>query len=363
DLKKDASKKQSEAERLLKRTYSYQGVTYTLENGIDWLYNPTGRNGLELNPEWVVNTVRFRGLPKLAQAYRATGYERFAKALIHLMRDCIEKYPVPLEARPSQNNSNIPSEFDRLMYSKLSVSSRLSNTVYSLFSIIESPSLDPESFTIIMQGIYNHMLRMEKYPYLNYHNMGVADAGVLLRISLCLPEFTKSKTWTDWALERGLDQMKGVVYPDGVETELCPSYHQGVMSSFASFMVTANDAGKEVPAEFRERLKKMAEFVVNISRPDGTIPAFNEMRQRSDNGGDIRKRIRGITRTIGDTGVLQWYGSDGRQGTKPDYTSVSFDWAGYYVMRSGWAKADNYMVVKAGPYGTAHQQEDKLSFE
>lgn len=359
-VERDKSKRQPDGERLLKRTYSYQGVTYTFENDIDWLYNPTGKNGLELNNEWVVNTVRFRAMPLLAKAYRETGDERFAKELVYLLCDFMEKFPVPLN---DNHSGEIPTEFDYLMYSKLSVSARLRHTMIALFSVIDSPNLNAKSFVSIMQGIYNHMLRMEKYPYLRYHNMGVADARVLLQVSLCLPEFSKSKVWTDWALERGLDQMKGVVYPDGVETELCPSYHQGVMGTFSSFMLMANDAGKEVPVEFRERLKKMAAFVVNVSRPDGTVPAFNEMRQRSGNSEGVRKSIRSVARAIGDADVLQWYGSNGRQGVKPDYTSVSFDWAGYYAMRSGWGKNDNYMVIKAGPYGTAHQQEDKLSFE
>src|SRR5690606_33806561 len=119
------------------------------------LYNPTGKDGLDLNPEWVVNTVRFRGLPFLAKAYRETGDERYAIELVYLMRDFIAKFPVPLNEKQAGNN--IPSEFDRLMYSKLSVSSRLQNTVYSLFSILESSNLKSEDFVIILRGVYNHL--------------------------------------------------------------------------------------------------------------------------------------------------------------------------------------------------------------
>src|SRR5690606_23830419 len=91
-----SSTKPAAAEALLNRTYTFQGVMYTFENGIDWLYNPTGRNGIALNPEWVVNTVRFRGLPVLANAYRTTKDERYAVELVYLMTDFIKKFPVPL---------------------------------------------------------------------------------------------------------------------------------------------------------------------------------------------------------------------------------------------------------------------------
>lgn len=352
--------KQPIAEQLLNRTYSYQGVEYTFKNGIEWLYNPTGKDGVELNPEWVVNTVRFRGVPFLAKAYRETGDERYAKELVYLLRDFIEKYPVPFNEKQSVD---IPSEFDRLMYSKLSVSSRLKNTVYALFSVIESPNLKNEDFMLILQGVYNHLLRMEKYPYLNYHNMGVADAYVLQQVSLAFPEFKKSEEWAEWALKRGLDQMEHVVYPDGVEKELCPRYHQGVMGEFAKFMDVAQSAGNESPIGFVDKLKGMARFLVDFSRPDGTIPAFNEMVQSHGDSKVVRQKVRNIANVTNDDGVLRWFGSNGMQGTKPNYNSVAFKWSGYYVMRSGWDKDDNYMAIKAGPYGLAHQQEDKLSFE
>ncbi len=358
---RQSKSKQPAAEQLLNRTYAFQGVTYTFKDGIDWLYNPTGKDGLDLNPEWVVNTVRFRGLPFLAKAYRETGDERYAIELVYLMRDFIAKFPVPLNEKQAGNN--IPSEFDRLMYSKLSVSSRLQNTVYSLFSVLESSNLKSEDFVIILQGVYNHLLRMEKYPYLNYHNMGVADAYVLQQVALAFPEFKRSGGWASWALKRGLDQMEHVVYPDGVEKELCPRYHQGVMSEFAKFMEVSRFAGNKTPVEFIDKLKSMARFLADFSRPNGSIPAFNEMVQNSDEGEKIRQRVRNIANVTNDNEILRWFGSNGTQGAKPGYGSVAFKWSGYYVMRSGWAKNDNYMAIKAGPYGLAHQQEDKLSFE
>jgi hypothetical protein len=351
---------QAEAETLLKRTYSFQGATHTFSNGLDWLYNPTGKNGDDVNPEWVANTVRFRIFPVLSQAYRATKDERYAAELIYLLKDFFTKFPVPTDELVP---TTVHPDVNHLVYSKLSVSSRLDVAVLSLFSIIESPALKSEDFMIILKGIYNHMLRMEKFPYLDYHNMGVVDAEVLLKVAVAFPELKKSNTWTTWALQRGLDQMENTVYPDGVEKELCPRYHDGVMVTFLNFLTVAQDAGIAAPPKFMERLSSMAEFLVKISRPDGSLPAFNEMVQVSGNGADIRKRIRAMERAVNDKSVLQWFGSGGTSGTRPAYTSTALDWAGYYVMRSGWNSTDNYMAIKAGPYGTAHQHEDKLSFE
>lgn len=350
---------QPSAELYLQRTYTFQGVTYTFPDGIDWLYNPTGINGIEYNQEWVVNTVRFRSLPVIVNAYRATKDERFAAEAIYMMLDFIKKFPVPSDnAHPG-----LPEGFDRFMYSQLSVSSRVESTIYGLFSVLESSVLSDEAFVTILQGIYNHLLRMEKFPYLNYHNMGVADAKVLHKASLSFPEFKKSVSWVTWGIERALDQMQGVVYPDGVEKELCPRYHQGVMGSFLEFMTNSNLSGNQIPQSFVNRLEGMAEFLVKISRPDGNLPAFNEMVQSSSSSSTVRSKVRSIANAINNEGALRWFESKGSAGTIPSYKSTALDWAGYYVMRSGWGEKDNHMVIKAGPYGTAHQQEDKLSFE
>ena len=52
----------------------------------------------------------------------------------------------------------------------------------------------------------------------------------------------------------------------------------------------------------------------------------------------------------------------GKEGLRPELTSVAFPYSGHYVMRSDWSPEANYLLFDAGPFGRAHQHEDKLHF-
>jgi hypothetical protein len=51
----------------------------------------------------------------------------------------------------------------------------------------------------------------------------------------------------------------------------------------------------------------------------------------------------------------------GKEGEKPEFDSYYFNWAGYYVMRSGWNHNDNCLYFDAGPVGFGHEHEDMLN--
>src|SRR5204862_7240449 len=51
-----------------------------------------------------------------------------------------------------------------------------------------------------------------------------------------------------------------------------------------------------------------------------------------------------------------------KKGKRPEKTSYFFPHAGWPVMRSSWDRDALCLIMDAGPYGTAHAHEDKLSF-
>ena len=106
----------------------------------------------------------------------------------------------------------------------------------------------------------------------------------------------------------------------------------------------------------------MGRFPIKISLPDGSLPAFGDHSQTTGSR-SYRNHAAAVARLTRDEDEILWYATEGKEGRKPAYDSVALDWAGYYVMRTGWEKDDLYMAIKAGPFGAAHQNEDKLSFE
>jgi hypothetical protein len=60
---------------------------------------------------------------------------------------------------------------------------------------------------------------------------------------------------------------------------------------------------------------------------------------------------------------LVYVAAAGQEGEPPAGLSRAFLYAGHYVMRTGWDEHALWAIVDAGPYGAAHQHEDKLSLE
>ena len=69
-------------------------MTHRFRGDIDWTYNPTVE-GPEYNKEWTSAFTRFPWLNTLIDAYRRTGNERYAQEIIYVMKDFIQKLPVP----------------------------------------------------------------------------------------------------------------------------------------------------------------------------------------------------------------------------------------------------------------------------
>jgi hypothetical protein len=46
----------------------------------------------------------------------------------------------------------------------------------------------------------------------------------------------------------------------------------------------------------------------------------------------------------------------------PEPVSYAFPYAGHYALRSGWQRDARFLFLDAGPFGSGHQHEDKLTF-
>jgi hypothetical protein len=55
--------------------------------------------------------------------------------------------------------------------------------------------------------------------------------------------------------------------------------------------------------------------------------------------------------------------SGGKEGLKPAYNSIAFNWAGHVVFRSGWDPKDTWMFFEPGPRGNGHSDLAQLSVQ
>ena len=122
-----------------------------------------------------------------------------------------------------------------------------------------------------------------------------------------------------------------------------------------AFVTQMLDWAKNCPLSVRKDEK--SPMMACLVRPDGTFPQVNDGSFYWD-----YTQLARAGEAFGREDLI-YIGTDGNQGTRPADTSVGFNDAGLYVMRSSWTKDARYLLFNAGPYGGPHGHEDKLSIE
>ena len=346
-----------EAEKILRHeiTYGFHGApefTATFGERIDWGANPTeGEHGTHLWNECLNRHFHFAPLVK---AYRATGNERYAQGLVRDWMDWIAHNPRPIDS----SGNDVARPYGCYAWQTLTTGIRLENTwLNALYRCLGSPAFTDEVVSMIYLSIQDQALHLMQWPTLNNwlteESMGLFTAGMMF------PEFRAAASWRRTAIERLYGQLSEEVYPDGVEYELAAGYGNWVVRNFINLLEHArrNDLMSELPDDLEARLEKMFDYMLNTTMPDGTLPGLNDSYNV-----DVTDLLATGYSLFPHRKDFLYLASRREKGTRPDLMSCAQPYSGHYVMRSGWEADALYMLVDSGPFGSAHQHEDKLHF-
>lgn len=152
---------------------------------------------------------------------------------------------------------------------------------YHLFR--NSSCLDDRFVLILYKSLLEHGRHIRR----NLENQGgvtnnhyLANLVGLTYLGLLCPEFMEAAEWREFGLAEIEAEMQKQVYADGVSYEASTSYHRLALEMFLSVTVLAQRSGHVFGRPFMQRLEKMLDFVMSISRPDGTVPLIGD----NDNG-------------------------------------------------------------------------------
>ena len=126
-----------------------------------------------------------------------------------------------------------------------------------------------------------------QHIYKNLENRGditgnhyIADLVGLIYLGILCPQLKNAQIWRDFALHELEVEMFKQVHSDGVHFEGSVSYHRLVLEMFLSATLLAQHNGHVFSKSFLQRLEKMIEFIMHITKPDGTVPSIGD----NDNG-------------------------------------------------------------------------------
>ena len=117
--------------------------------------------------------------------------------------------------------------------------------------------------------------------------------------------------------------------------------------------------GARLPAGFDRPLRRAADYLGALCRPDFTWPSLN------DSGG-VAGDYAAVMRLAGEVfrrDDFRWTGTRGSAGRAPRGRARVFASAGIAVMRTGYASDSHFVLFRAGPAGASHCHADVLSLD
>lgn len=343
--KKKATK---EADELLAHHWRWNGKDFELGPSIDWSSSQMN-SGESATNEWNASLNRHFHFRPLYEAFLATGDERYAAEVVNQMLDWIERCPV-LEGK----SGNSPYHY---AWETLNTAVRAADTwPNAIYHLWHSKSLSDERLCLVLRSLVEHARHLERWPTKS-GNWRTAESLGMLVVGTVLAEHREADTWRAGGIQRLVGQLQTDVYPDGLQIELALGYNNWVLTEFASVLELAKRNGRngELPTDYLAQLERMYNYLAYAAMPNGLTPGLHD----SGNANPAKLLRAGMEYFPKRTDWL-WVATRGSEGATPKTTSTAFPYAGHYVMRSGWAGDDRWLLFDAGPYGSGHQHEDKL---
>lgn len=332
----------SEADKYASNLLVSCNVWHQFGQTVDWSVNPTPQK----YDEWTWQLSRHQFWNQLGKAYWATGEEKYARAFVDQMRSWVIQNTVPDTAEQG------PYSRWRTIESGIRMSTSWPEALYRFLA---SPSFDDSSVVMMIKSMYEHGAYLRQFHRRN--NWLTMEMNGLFHVAVLFPEFKASAEWARYASDRLYEEEKAQFYPDGAQVELSTSYHWVSVRNILGIYRLAVLNGYQLPGDYVARLEKTFDVYVNIAGPYGLIPAVNDSEWES-----CRNQMAQCHECFPEHSDYLFIASDGKQGTEPRKKSSWMPWAGWYTMRSGWDKNSLYAFYEVGPFGAAHQHEDKLSF-
>ncbi|HQY66491.1 MAG TPA: alginate lyase family protein [Pyrinomonadaceae bacterium] len=264
---------------------------------------------------------------------------------------------------------------------------------FQLFRHAEAFSI--EIFAKALKYLYLHGRHIERYlsKYYSPNTHLTGEALGLYYLGTQMPFLTRAEHWRKVGEDILMEEVTRQIYDDGVYFEQSTWYQRYTVDIYLHFVVLRaafnNEPSGAPTTELEQRLEAALEFMMFVTRPDGTTPIIGD-----DDGGrllpltgaapdDHRGTLaagaalfgRGDIKAIAGSASQEVFWLCGPNGLlsystlivdEPQQTSKAFRTGGYYAMRDGWLNSDNYLLIDCGEVGAmsgGHGHADALAID
>ncbi|MCA1816662.1 MAG: heparinase II/III family protein [Acidobacteria bacterium] len=324
---------------------------------------------------WELN--RHQHFQTLGRAYLATEDERYAATFAAHLASW-------MDANPPKQGINWASS--------LEVGFRAISWLWALHFFRESPRLTPSLFTRALKFLFLHARHLETYlsTYFSPNTHLTGEALGLFYLGTLLPELEGASRWRETGRRVLTEQLARHVRADGTYFEQSSYYHRYTADFYTHFLLLARANGEGAETYVEQKLVALLDHLMLATRPDGTTPLYGdddggrlsqleELRAPDDfraalsDGAALfaRADYKFVAEQLSEE-TLWLQGSrgvetfDSLEAAPPARASSAFGDGGYYVMRDGWTRRANFMLLDCGAHGAdncGHAHADALSFD
>ena len=277
--------------------------------------------------------------------------------------------------------------------SSLEAAFRLISWCWSLSLFGESAALTPQLRANLLEGIAGHASRIERYlsHYFSPNTHLTGEALGLFYAGTVFPLLPAASRWRQQATQILIREAGRQILPDGVYMEQSTCYQGYTAEIYLHFVMLASRNRILVPDDVIRRLETLLDALLALRRPNGSLPQIGdadggrllplELRRPGDPSGIFATAATALKR--GDYAwaagglmpeVLWLLGVEGGQvfdrlasGLPAQAPSRLLPDGGYAVMRTGWDREADQVILDGGPLGCrisgGHGHADLLSVE
>ncbi|SDQ15024.1 alginate lyase family protein [Virgibacillus salinus] len=342
--------------------FTFLNITHQFkEQSVDW------ENDIDTDKLWFYYLHYFEYLLVLIESYNLTKDKKYIDTAQELVNDWID------QTYPGQRNS----------WEAYTISQRLIYWSY-LWELLQET--DAELFKGFKDKFIGSVDQQARFLYSNLekdlaNNHFTANGKALFWIGITFPFIKKSGTYLRVGIKVLHSQLIKEVREDGSQYENSTSYQVMTAKDYIEVLIYAKKNNISLPKEFFTYTEKMYEFILNILKPDKTLPLLNDSVKnypvnvnelfaiaavffnRNDFKFAVGKQpLRYLFKVYGNEGLVRY---NRLTASQPIYKSLLLKGSNYGVMRSGWENGSNYLLFDAGSVGpnhnAGHAHADNLS--
>lgn len=326
---------------------------------IDWLYQP----GEDSEFTFALNRMKFWVC--MGQAYQVTGEEKYAQAfarqLCHWV-DCVPREDAACEKA----------------WRTLEAGIRMAVWSKAIGYFKGSPALTAD----VLERYLSSMTAHAEYimsVWNSYHLMssqGVMASHGLFAAGCALPPSERTGEYQREAVRRLYQEMKMQVYPDGMQWEQSPMYHNQVLRCCLDVVLRAQRAGFALPRGFEETVFRMARASLAWQKPDGCEPLVGDsegidqrdlMTLAAAMYHDSELKFAGYPTldydTLWELGAEDAAFYAGLTACQPDCRDFALGESGNFIFRSDWGEDAVWARFHCGTLGAGQGHADQLHFD